>query len=393
MNKKVVLPLGLLILIGVGIYAINYLALFKRNTYEAPNIATKIPNIIAPSPTSVDYKLEAFVSNLNVPWGVVFTSEARALVTERPGRIRAIESGNLLDKPLITFSEVKAQSEEGLMGIEVDPNYKDNKYVYVCISYEVSGGSKDKVQRLVDKGDSLEKDKVLIDNIPAASVHAGCRIKFGPDGKLYVTTGDAANKSNPQDLGSLGGKILRINSDGSVPDDNPFKNAVYSYGHRNPQGLAWHPETKNLYATEHGPSGFDGPAGGDEINLIKKGANYGWPLVSHENTRNGTETPLKVFTPAEAPAGAAFYDGKVFPQFKNNFFFGALKGEGLMRVVISETDPSKIEKIEKLFKGELGRIRDVIEGPDGFIYFTTSNRDGRGTVRDGDDKIYRLIPN
>jgi glucose/arabinose dehydrogenase len=227
----------------------------------------------------------------------------------------------------------------------------------------------------------------VLDKIPAAKFRAGCRIAFGPDGKLYITTGDSLDRQLAQDLDSLAGKILRINADGSIPNDNPFDDsAVWSYGHRNPQGIAWD-DRGQLYSSEHGPSVIDGPRGGDEVNKIIKGANYGWPLVSHEKTLEGTEPALEVFTPAEAPASLLIYSGNELPQFSGNLFFGALVGEGIVRMIPSG-DEFTIEKIHT----DYGRIREVTQGPDGLIYFTTSNRDGRGNPNTGDDKIYRLRP-
>jgi glucose/arabinose dehydrogenase len=217
-------------------------------------------------------------------------------------------------------------------------------------------------------------------------------MKFGPDGKLYITTGDATERDIAQDLKSLGGKILRVNDDGSIPSDNPFPHSpVWTYGHRNSQGISWDAKG-TMYETEHGPSTFDGPPGGDEVNRIRKGENYGWPLVSHEKTKEGTIAPLLVFTPAEAPASALIYSGRLFPQFKGNLFFGALIGEGLMRVRLSTAVPDAIESYEKLADVSYGRIRDVTEGPDGAIYFSTSNRDGRGNPAASDDRIFRIIP-
>lgn len=334
-------------------------------------------------------RVEVVASDLNVPWSILFTSESRMLVTERPGRIRIIENGKLDQEPLITLPEVSAEGEAGLMGLTLDPNYAENNYLYASYAYSQSGNLFVKVIRLIDEGSQARIDKTIIDNIPAAQNHAGSRIKFGPDGKLYISTGDASNKNLAQDLNSLAGKILRINGDGSIPEDNPFPNSpVYTYGHRNPQGFDWHPGTNQLYATEHGPSGFDGPPGGDEINLIKKGANYGWPLVSHQNKREGLENPLKVYTPAIAPAGASFYWGTQIPSFKNSFLFAMLKGEGIIKLVFDTN--SQIMEEEKLEIGNIGRIREITVGPDGFIYFTTSNRDGRGEIRYNDDKVLRL---
>jgi aldose sugar dehydrogenase len=239
----------------------------------------------------------------------------------------------------------------------------------------------------------LSADKTLIDNIPAAQFHAGCRVKFGPDKLLYVTTGDATDKNLAQDLNSLAGKILRVDTDGKIPTDNPFgQSLVYSYGHRNPQGIAWNKSKNIMYSTEHGPSLFDGPAGGDEVNIITPGGNYGWPIVSHDKAKDGLISPLILFTPAEAPASAMVYDGEAFNLFKGDLFFSALVGEGIIRVKFDPQDPQRVLSYSKLDIGDLGRIRETTQGPDGYIYFTTSNRDGRGQIQDGDDKIYRIKP-
>jgi glucose/arabinose dehydrogenase len=341
---------------------------------------------------AVEYQVETVASDLVVPWSLLFTSSSRLLVTERTGTIRAIEGGVLKQDPLITFLGVSSKAEEGLMGLAKDPQYDTNNYLYACYAYETENGLLDRVVRLVDAGSTIREDQIILDNIPAAAFHAGCALAFGPDNKLYITTGDATSKAIAQDLSNLGGKILRLERDGSVPDDNPFANSpIWSYGHRNPQGIAWHPKTQMLYATEHGPSGFDGAGGGDEINLIEKGKNYGWPIVSHDKNEAGMVAPLTTFTPAEAPSSAAFYAGSVFPQFTNRLFFSALRGEGLVAVTIDDQNPSLITTIEKL-NVSVGRVRSILEGPDGLIYFTSSNRDGRGTVNTLDDKVYRLVP-
>lgn len=344
------------------------------------------PSTSSVSTGAVEYMVTEVASGLTVPWSIAFTSASRMLVTERPGQVRVIENGSLQPLPLHSFADVAARSESGLMGLTVDPNYNRNHYIYVAYSYMDGSTMRVKVVRLTDEGDQLVSPQVIIDKIPAASNHAGCRIKFGPDGKLYITTGDATERSLAQNLSSLGGKILRINADGTIPADNPFKDSpVWSYGHRNPQGLDW--LGAQLYASEHGPSGFDGPGGGDEINLITKGSNFGWPLVSHEKTQEGTVAPLRIYTPAEAPSGLMVYSGKMFPQFKNNIFVGALKGTGILRLTVVD---SHITASDKMSEINFGRIREVVEGPDGAIYFSTSNRDGRGQARSGDDHIYKL---
>jgi glucose/arabinose dehydrogenase len=335
--------------------------------------------------------IEAVASGLDTPWDIVFTSSTRMLVTERPGQIRVVENGVLEKQPIHVFSEVVEKGEDGLMSLALDPNYPQNQFLYAAIAYADGQRLWLKVMRFVDAGDALTDPFTVIDRIPAAQFHSGCRIAFGPDGKLYITTGDATDGNLAQDLESLAGKILRINSDGTIPADNPFVgSAIWSYGHRNPQGLAWQPESGQLYETEHGPTVFDGPAGGDEVNVIERGGNYGWPLVSHEKSRAGMISPLLVFTPAEAPGSLMIYSGRVFPEWRGQLFFGALKGEGIMRIRLDTNDPKKIAAYGKLREVSFGRIRAVVEGPDGNIYFTTSNRDGRGNPAPLDDRIFRI---
>lgn len=353
---------------------------------DAPDAANRTPD------KNPQVKIEAIASGLDTPWDIVFTSPDRILVTERPGQIRAIENGVLREAPIHVFDEVLENGEDGLMSITLDPEYPQNRFVYVALAYAENGEQLTvKVIRFTDAGESFTEPFTVIDRIPAAKFHAGCRIAFGPDGKLYITTGDATNKDFAQDLNSLAGKVLRINKDGTVPEDNPFpESPVWSYGHRNSQGLAWHPDNGLLYESEHGPSVFDGPAGGDEVNVIERGANYGWPLVSHEKTRAGMVSPIVSFTPAEAPGSLMIYSGRVFPEWRGNLFFGALKGEGLMRIRLDANDPKKVAAYGKLREVSFGRIRAVVEGPDGNIYFTTSNRDGRGQPAPLDDRIFRI---
>ncbi|OGM28736.1 hypothetical protein A2801_03515 [Candidatus Woesebacteria bacterium RIFCSPHIGHO2_01_FULL_41_10] len=385
-----------IIIVAVALWATKYFGLTlqgRLNNNEPVVVDTLEYSSQNAKVSEVPYVIEPFVNGLEIPWSIVFTSSDRMLVTERQGRVRVVINGELQTKPLHTFTQISTQSEEGLMGMTLDPDYKTNKLVYFSYAYPSGKNMFVRVVRMIDENDHFTNQDVIIESIPAAQFHAGSRLKFGPDGKLYITTGDATQKELAQDIDSLAGKILRINSDGSIPTDNPFNNSpIWSYGHRNPQGIDWHPETGILFETEHGPSVFDGPAGGDEVNVIIRGANYGWPVVSHEESREGMIDPKIVFTPAVAPASGLFYKSDLLPQFTNNFFFGGLRGEAIIRVIVSKDNPSQIVAYEKLPNISYGRIREIAEGPDGSIYFATSNRDGRGTPLATDDTIYKISP-
>jgi glucose/arabinose dehydrogenase len=314
------------------------------------------------------------------------------IFTERPGRVRVFEKGALRQKPLFVVPDVETTGETGLMSVALHPQFSTNQFIYLSYGYG-SGGSRVRVVRYRETPEGFVDRKVIIEDIPAAQFHAGCRIRFGSDGKLYISTGDATRRELAQKLDSIAGKTLRLNDDGTVPQDNPFvgqQNArpeIWSLGHRNAQGLDWQPGSDLMFQTEHGPSGFDGPGGGDEVNIVEKGKNYGWPTIHHEQTRAGLESPLLEYTPACAPASGMFYRGSGFPRFKGNFFFGCLRGEMLIRVVL---DGRKVLGQEGIING-YGRIREVAEGPDGAIYFSTSNRDGRGKPANDDDRIIRLV--
>lgn len=329
-------------------------------------------------------KVSIVATGLEVPWSIAFAPDGRILITERPGRLRVIAGGKLQAEPLFTFPNVSTRSEEGLMGLALHPDFKKNRLLYVCFATNRENAMTDEVVRYRDTGTTLVDPKTIVTGIPAARYHAGCRLKFGPDRKLYVTTGDATDGPIAQNLSSLGGKILRVNDDGSVPDDNPFRGSpVWTYGHRNPQGLDWDPKSGLLFATEHGPSGFDGGFGGDEVNIIEKGLNYGWPVIHHAQKREGMVSPVADYTPACAPAGAAFWKG--------DFFFGCLRGERVQRIVLDASDRRKVGTQYRQYT-KFGRIRDVVVGPDGALYLATSNRDGRGDPAEDDDKIIRIAP-
>ena len=266
-------------------------------------------------------------------------------------------------------------------------------------TYKKAGALYNRIIRLKDSGDKGIFDRVIIDKIPAGRFHNGGRIAFGPDGMLYITAGETFNADLAQDLNSLGGKILRITPDGDIPEDNPFKNSpVYSYGHRNPQGLAWNPDTGDLFESEHGPSGEYLLSANDEINIIRKGGNYGWPEAVGAPGKGQYNDPLIVWKETTPPSGITFYKGNKIGHLKGSLFVATLASESLIRISLKNDDNKyTVSRIERWFIDEdknsrFGRIRDVVEGPDGFLYFLTNNRDGRGRPREGDDRIYRILP-
>src|SRR3989338_2608324 len=311
------------------------------------------------------FEIEILAENLDTPWAIDFLPDGRMIFKERNGRVSILENEDIKVVAKINVSEV---SESGLLGITVNPDFNKNNFVYVYYTHEKGN----RVSRFV-LNEKLEDERILLDDIPNARFHDGGRLKFGPDGKLYITTGDATVPSSAQDVNSLAGKILRMSKDGSIPTDNPFGNYVYSYGHRNPQGLAWHPLSKELYASEHGATR------NDEINFISKGENYGWPIEECDKTAEYAK-PLRCYAEFTlAPSGIAFYN--------NDLYVAGLRGTQLRKIVLDK-DHKTILYEEELFS-DLGRVREVVEH-DGYLYIATSNKDGRGIPRANDDKIIRI---
>jgi glucose/arabinose dehydrogenase len=322
----------------------------------------------------IRFRVETVVASLQVPWSMAFAPDGRLFVTERPGRVRIVNTGTGASELALTIEGVLAQGEGGGLGLALDPEFNANQWVYLYHTAPAGSGSVNRVVRYREVAGRLVERVVLLDNIPAAGIHNGGRIRFGPDGLLYVTAGDAANTSLAQDLASLAGKILRITRSGTTPADNPFGTPVYSWGHRNPQGIDWHPVTGDLWASEHGN------VGNDEINVIRPGVNFGWPRIEAMATMPGMEPPIVFFSPAIAPSGASFYRGQRFPGFANNLFVGALAGQHLLRLRVSGR---AVVAQERLLDGRLGRVRDVVSGPDGNLYVATNTDPQR---------IVRLVP-
>jgi glucose/arabinose dehydrogenase len=331
----------------------------------------------------VRFRVEVVASNLQIPWSMVFAPDGRLFVTERPGRVRILNLAAGTSELALTVEDVRAEGEGGLLGMTLDPDFAQTRFVYLYHTATAGGRPVNRVVRYREVANRLAERAVILDDIPASAIHDGGRLRFGPDNLLYITAGDAANTSLAQDVASLAGKILRLNRDGTTPRDNPFGSPIYSWGHRNPQGIDWHPATGELWASEHGNSG------NDEINVIDRGANYGWPRIEGSQSQSGFTAPIAFFSPSIAPSGASFYRGQRFPLFANNFFVATLRGSHILRV---RTDGRRIVTQEQLLVDRYGRIRDVVSGPDGLIYFCTSNNDGRGGVATGDDRIVRLVP-
>ena len=320
--------------------------------------------------------VQVLAQNLDVPWAIDIAEDGRLFFTERTGSVMVVDkNGSLLSDP-VAYINVMQNGESGLLGLVLHPNFTENHLLYVYHTYSNNSAVLNKVLMLTENDNKIVESKVIIDNIPAAERNDGGRIKFGPDGKLYIATGDAQQPELAQDAGSLAGKILRLNSDGSIPEDNPFEGSpVYSYGHRNIQGLAWHPLSEDLYASEHGPEG------NDEINLIKPGSNYGWPI--EDCSAEKFEKPILCFNPAVAPAGMTF---AVLDNlgYQNDILLANLKAQHIRLVDLQSN-------VESNILTGFGRIRDIVEAADGSLYVATSNRDGRAVPSQNDDKILRII--
>ena len=341
------------------------------------------------------FHFETLTSGLDTPWDLSWGPDGFIWVTERNGTISRVNPiGG--QRSRVGQIDVVEESESGLMGIAFHPDFANLPYVYLVYSYEVDDSIYNRLVRMRYNGSSLTGQKILLDPIPGAGNHNGSRLAVGPDRHLYMTTGDAQDKSLPQNKDSFAGKVLRLTLDGRPASGNPFGNFVYSLGHRNPQGIVFHPKTGALYSTEHGP------ADNDEVNRIVRGGNYGWPKVRGfcDGDARGEEKicsnqkviePMAAWTPTVAPSGIDFYNADLVPGWKGSLLFTTLKGQALFRLLLS-ADGNRVVGQEVHFKGQFGRLRDVLVGPQGEIYLATSNRDGRGWPTSRDDRILRLKP-
>jgi len=357
--------------------------------------AAAVPGVIAGDTAAPSFTVETVAGGLTVPWGLAFAPDGRIFVTERLGSIRIIRDGALQPEPWATL-EVAATGEAGLMGIAVAPDFERSRAVYVVATFSTGDGLVNRVIRFTERDGRGQDPVVVLDRIPSARFHAGDAIAFGPDGMLYIATGDAMTPSRAHDMKSLGGKILRLTPGGGVPADNPFPGSpVFAYGLRNTQGIAWDRETGQLFATDHGPSGFPNERfrrNHDELNAIVPGGDHGWPSDAGNNSSKKSVQPLSDWDPGIAPSGLAMYIGTDFPRWRGSLFVGALRGAHLRRVSVELDTTGWLATSEEIVVQGMGRIRAVVMGPDGYLYFTTSNQDGRGNPAPNDDRVLRIVP-
>ncbi len=336
------------------------------------------------------YKHETIAEGLSFPWGVAFISNSEILVTEKTGKLRVIKDGVLLEKSVDGVPESLFKGQGGLEGIVLHPNFDNNKYVYLAFSEtDVSNKRLNTLRVIRGKLDGLSLNNVetVFKASPSRKTanHYGAKMAFLKDGTLLITSGDGFSyREEAQELDNHYGKVIRINDDGSIPNDNPFlstpgaKPEIWSYGHRNQQGLVTNPEGTSVYEHEHGPRG------GDELNIIEKGKNYGWPaitygidysgaLISPFKMKEGMEQPIKYWVPSIAPSGMTFYDGDLFPQWKGDLFISGLVPGDVRRIVLKDNEVIQ----EEILFNQFGRIRNVVTAPDGSLVLATDSSKGK----------------
>jgi glucose/arabinose dehydrogenase len=333
------------------------------------------------------FRVHVLVRGLEHPWGVAFLPDGRMLVTEREGRMRVVRNGRLATEPLAGLPAIAASGQGGLLDVAAHPRFTENGWIYFSYSARGPGGLGTEVARARLADDRLEDLRVIFRMQPKVSGgrHFGSRLVFDRQGHLFVTLGERGDQERAQRLDEHLGKIVRLHDDGSIPQDNPWRARagarpeIFSLGNRNVQGAALHPGTGELWAHEHGPQG------GDELNVIRAGRNYGWPVITYgrnygtgtqigEGTHKpGMEQPVHYWVPSIAPSGMAFYTADRFPRWRGDLFVGALRDEMLVRLRL---DGEKVVEEERMLQGVLGRIRDVRQGPDGYLYLLTDESNG-----------------
>ncbi len=343
---------------------------------------------------SVRVDTNSVVTGLDTPWEILWGPDDHIWITERYGRVSRLNPENGELHTLITIDEVHEEGESGLLGMALHPDFSENPHVYLVYNYLSGSSIKEKLVRYTYTNENLSSPHTLIDGIEGSSIHNGSRIVIDSLSKLYFSTGDASVTSYSQDLNSLNGKILRINLDGSIPEDNPFQDSyIWTYGHRNPQGLVISPDG-TMYSSEHGP------VSDDEVNIIERGRNYGWPDVkgycdeSAEMTfcnNNNVKEPIIAWTPTLAVAGIDYYHHDAIPEWNNSLLMTTLKESELVQISLHD-DGRSVKEEKKWYDDWFGRLRDICISPDGRVFMAVSNRDGRGNPEPIDDRIIEIKP-
>jgi aldose sugar dehydrogenase len=376
MVRKSLLGIAGIIIIIIAISVATVLSTPSDTTVPIPEPAT------TDNANQTNKGIRTIAQNLDVPWAIDIAVDNRIFFTEKPGRLGMIHANGTLASETVVNIHTEDIGEAGLMGLALHPNFTQNHLMYVYHTYAKNGGLYNKVLMLTEKNNKIVNSKIILDGIPASDSNNGGRIKFGPDGKLYVSTGDSETPELAQNTKSLAGKLLRLNDDGTIPDDNPIpESPVYSYGHRDIQGFAWHPITKKLYASEHGP------AGNDEVNIIEPGSNYGWPIeVCNHSTSSAPirfETPEYCFNPEIAPSGLTIAASNKLG-YQNDILFTTLRGSHLHHIDL-ET------RIQDNVLVGYGRLSDIVEAHDGSLYVLTTNKNAIGIGNANDDHILQII--
>jgi glucose/arabinose dehydrogenase len=342
-------------------------------------------------PGKVPIRVDTVVSGLEVPWGIAFLPGGDLLVTERPGRVRLVRDGKLLAAP-VAEAGANGRAEGGLLGIALHPDFGANRQFFLYLTATEGGRTANRIERwtLAADGTSATRDRTILDGIPAARFHDGGRLRIGPDRKLYAGTGDATEPAHSQDVASLSGKILRLELDGAVPRDNPWPGKLaYVMGVRNVEGFDWLDE-KTMVVADHGPSGELLRRGHDEVSVARAGQNLGWPTIYRCDAERGMVSPAIVWKEATPPGGAAIYTGTAIPGWRGSLLVATLGSKQLVRIELGAD--RRVVRHEAYLAGDrgFGRLRDAVMGPDGNLYVTTSNCDGRGTCPPERDKILRI---